>query len=281
MRAPAIVFCDMDDTFLSPEKELVARNMAALDALAARGIPFVPCTGRGLNGIEVHGALAGHPAVRYAVTSSGAVVYDMAVREVLHARAVGADRARALYGLVSELDVTFDVFADGRTFAERFRYERLKGFGIDGPMLAHMLRSRTPVDLSMEQILAQAKLIERLGIFNRMDAAGRATQARVKSAVESVEGLRWAQSHPAGIEVVDAGCSKGEALAWLCGYLGIDTADAAAFGDSGNDLEMIAAAGMGVAMGNGEPAVRSAAQMIAPTNGEAGVAVVLEQMLGL
>ena len=40
MPAPraGIVFCDLDDTFLSSGKHLLPRNMAALDLLAERGI---------------------------------------------------------------------------------------------------------------------------------------------------------------------------------------------------------------------------------------------------
>ena len=117
-----IVFCDLDDTFLSSGKHLLPRNMAALDLLAERGIAFVPCTGRGLNAIEVYPELAAHPAVRYAITSSGAVVYDMPSRTVIHSCTVGHGRALALYELVKDLDVSFDVFADGRTFAERLRF---------------------------------------------------------------------------------------------------------------------------------------------------------------
>ena len=93
---PRIVFCDLDDTFLSTDKHLIDRNMAALDELARRGIPFVPCTGRGLNGVLLNEALAAHPSVRYAITSSGSVVYDMRTREVIHGRIVGAERALKL-----------------------------------------------------------------------------------------------------------------------------------------------------------------------------------------
>ena len=114
-----IVFCDLDDTFLSSGKHLLPRNMAALDLLAERGIAFVPCTGRGLNAIEVYPELAAHPAVRYAITSSGAVVYDMPSRTVIHSCTVGHERALDLYERVKDLDVSFDVFADGRTFAVR------------------------------------------------------------------------------------------------------------------------------------------------------------------
>ncbi len=280
-REPGIVFCDLDDTFLSTDKRLIERNMAALDALAARGIGFVPCTGRNLGGVLIFEELASHPSVRYAVTSSGAVVYDLRAREVLHERTVGAVRTRALYDLVRPLEVSFDIFADGRIYSERWRLERLKGFGIDPFTLGHLLSTRTPIDVTVDEITARVRLVERISIFGTSDPAGRDDLTRARAAVAEVEGLRWTSAHPLGTEVVDARCSKGEALAWLCGYLGIDAGESVAFGDSDNDREMIEAAGMGVAMGNGYGSVRRAADVIAPANDEAGVAAVLEDLLGL
>ena len=278
-RAPRIVFCDLDDTFLSSEKKLLPRNMAVLDELAARGIPFVPCTGRGLNAVEVYPELADHPSTRYAITSSGAVVYDMATREVIHSRVVGHERALALFERVRDLDVSFDIFADGRTFAERWRYEQFPSFGIEAPMLAHILRSRTPVDKTIPDILASVKMVERASIFNRMDEDGFKQGRLARAAVSQVEGLRWTSAHPACSEVVDAACSKGEALTWLCGHLGIDIADSVAFGDSDNDREMLETAGIAVAMGNALDSVKAVSKMVAPANDEAGVAVVLEELL--
>ena len=277
---PRIVFCDLDDTFLSTDKHLIDRNMAALDELSRRGIPFVPCTGRGLNGVLLNEALAAHPSVRYAITSSGSVVYDMRTREVIHGRIVGAERALKLYGLIKDLDTSFDIFADGLTYAERSRYERFQTFGLDPHMLALVLRSRTPVDLTVPEIIARTKIVERVGIFNGFDERGLENGRRAKEAVESVKGLRWTSAYPVSMEVVDEQCSKGEALRWLCSHLGIDVADSVAFGDSGNDYEMIVAAGTGVAMDNARPELKEAADMIAPANDVAGVAQVLEKLLG-
>jgi hypothetical protein len=51
--------------------------------------------------------------------------------------------------------------------------------------------------------------------------------------------------------------------------------DSFAFGDNLNDLEMIQAAGLGVAMGNAHADLKRAARLVAPSNDEDGVAAVL------
>ena len=54
--------------------------------------------------------------------------------------------------------------------------------------------------------------------------------------------------------------------------------DAVAFGDSENDVEMLQAAGIGVAMANAEESVRAAADRVTLSNNENGVAAALEQI---
>ena len=66
-----LVFVDMDDTFLTPEKTITPLNRKALDLAYERGIQFVPCTGRNYTGLPDE--LVHHPSVRYAVCCNGAI----------------------------------------------------------------------------------------------------------------------------------------------------------------------------------------------------------------
>ena len=61
------------------------------------------------------------------------------------------------------------------------------------------------------------------------------------------------------IEVVAPEVHKGRALEAVVGHLGLSAADVVAFGDGLNDIEMLAFAGRGVAMGGAPPEVRAAA----------------------
>ncbi|MCG0591816.1 HAD superfamily hydrolase [Lactiplantibacillus plantarum] len=65
--------------------------------------------------------------------------------------------------------------------------------------------------------------------------------------------------------------NKAAGLAQLGQVLGIDLADMAAFGDGGNDLEMLREVGCGVAMANAQPAVTAVANATTGTNQEQGV----------
>ena len=78
------------------------------------------------------------------------------------------------------------------------------------------------------------------------------------------------------LEVMNPNTSKGIALAALCKKLGVPREQVMAIGDSGNDAAMLDFAGVGVAMGNGEEALKQKADLIAPTNEDGGVADMLE-----
>lgn len=73
--------------------------------------------------------------------------------------------------------------------------------------------------------------------------------------------------------------SKGEAIKFLAGYLGMALERMLAIGDSTHDLSMLQVVGTAVAMGNAVEEVKAAAQIIAPTNDEEGVAWVLREVV--
>lgn len=107
--------------------------------------------------------------------------------------------------------------------------------------------------------------------------------------VHVIAGLRqtiagWSQfevtsSAPNNLEISRKGVSKASALAEIVQNLGIHRSEVMAIGDSLNDLEMIKWAGLGIAMGNAEIAVKEAADEITLTNEEDGVATAIREFL--
>lgn len=81
------------------------------------------------------------------------------------------------------------------------------------------------------------------------------------------------------VELMAKGVSKQAALERLAAERGVARRDVLAFGDHLADAGMLRWAGHGVAMENGEPETIAAADELAPSNDEDGVAVVLERLL--
>ncbi len=72
-------------------------------------------------------------------------------------------------------------------------------------------------------------------------------------------------------EIGIRGFSKATGIEEVCRFLGIERADTYAFGDSANDLEMLAFVAHGVAMGNAPEAVKEAAEYVTASVDEDGI----------
>ncbi|MDO4632611.1 MAG: Cof-type HAD-IIB family hydrolase [Eubacteriales bacterium] len=87
------------------------------------------------------------------------------------------------------------------------------------------------------------------------------------------------RSEPYFLEIMPNGIDKAQSLERFLNLIGSTKDRMAAFGDGFNDLSMIKYAGLGVAMGNAQQPVKDAADLIAPTNDEDGIAWVMENYI--
>jgi hydroxymethylpyrimidine pyrophosphatase-like HAD family hydrolase len=86
-------------------------------------------------------------------------------------------------------------------------------------------------------------------------------------------------SVPEFLEVVDAGVSKGAALAYVCQRSGLDPAHLLAAGDAPNDVEMFRYAGFAVAPETAFPEALAEADATIPSPAEDGIAEMIERYL--
>ena len=122
---------------------------------------------------------------------------------------------------------------------------------IDGPTTRVVVRSpgRTPADF--------LEMIERIGLH----------------------GVSYAVGYTAWLDLAPEGVSKASALEKVREWLGVPLASTIAIGDGRNDLEMLAWAARGIAMGNASDIVLAAADEIAADVRDDGAAQVLEELL--
>ena len=78
------------------------------------------------------------------------------------------------------------------------------------------------------------------------------------------------------IEINRRGVNKGQSLRWLAKTLGLTMENVVAIGDSDNDLTMLRAAGLGIAMGNAAQNIRLTADAVTASNAECGVTQAIE-----
>lgn len=93
------------------------------------------------------------------------------------------------------------------------------------------------------------------------------------------ESLTVVQTATFYLEVIPRVINKGQGIRDICSVLGMEPAEVIAFGDAANDIPMLQAAGVGVAMGNAADAVKAAADMVTGSNNDDGIAAALERIL--
>ena len=79
-------------------------------------------------------------------------------------------------------------------------------------------------------------------------------------------------------ELTPPGHDKAEGMRMTCRFLGASMADTVAFGDGANDVDMLRAAGLGVAMGGGAEEALRAADLVTAPLGEDGVGLALRRL---
>jgi Cof subfamily protein (haloacid dehalogenase superfamily) len=268
-----LIALDLDGTLLNREKQIPPENLAALEKAHRAGIVLVPASGRSRAGIP--DCVKAAPYFRYFITSNGASVWDRARGEEIWSAPIAPELALRALAALGEMDGETDVYADGGGLIGAASLKRLAEFPMPARQLAYIRATRRPV-ASLRDAVAAARSVELMQILLREPAQKQALIARLR---EQFPGLSVVTSMDNNIELNSARAGKGAALTALCGLLGIPTEQTAAFGDEQNDLPMLRAAGLGIAMGNAQPEVRAAAGLVTGTNEEAGVAQAIFRLL--
>ncbi len=112
--------------------------------------------------------------------------------------------------------------------------------------------------------------IYQMTIFFREDV-----EKKISPMLPSCEFNRW---YPTFVDLTSKGNTKAKGIKIVADYCGIPMADTVAFGDGGNDVPMIEAAGIGVAMGNASEEVKSHADYVTDTVDIDGIAKALKHL---
>ena len=231
-------------------------------------MPFVLATGRPPRWISPVAAQL--PVVGLTVCANGAVVYDAVADRVLWTRtltpAALGELAEAVAALIPGAGLAVERVGEsaGDSTVAQFVAE---------PDYVHAWENPDHTPADRPELLGRPaiKMLARAS-----DLTSDEMVARLAPVVGHLADLTF--SHPLGlVEMSPPGVTKATGLAEVARRLDVVAADVVAFGDMPNDLGMLRWAGHGVAMGNAHPALLDAADEVTATNGDDGLAVVLER----
>ncbi|WOF22815.1 HAD family hydrolase [Microbacterium betulae] len=262
-----IVFLDIDGTIIDHDGRIPASAENAIRTARSNGHIVLLSTGR--SPLEVDDRLHAI-GLDGEVTSAGAFV-RMGEEWVVE-RLMPEPKARRMIAVFEELGLDYTLQGRDAVYPTPGQRERLRRLlELDGRAdLAHMRRGigRHLQDAGAAPLDRIAKAVFASDRLDAFEAVGR------ELGDEGFSVITGTIPHlgTAGGEVSPAGVNKGTAILLLLDRLGVDAADSIGIGDNNNDLEMLRAVGLGIAMGNGTPEAKEAADEETEAVGDDGLA---------
>ncbi|MFD1318985.1 Cof-type HAD-IIB family hydrolase [Loigolactobacillus zhaoyuanensis] len=261
---------DLDGTLLNDAKELAPATITILQQLAARDVQLVLCTGRPINAIWRYLALLELTGVNnYVVTFNGALVQQVATKKILAQHSLTKQSLTPLVAFAQQVNWPLDVL----DFEQVYPLTELAPslYQQMNPNLKFIPQTFTslPNDLNYSKAVVAADH-ERL------------VQGQLQLPAQLATTFNVASSRTNLLEFSPTTVTKATALDVLLQRFGWQRANLMAFGDQLNDLSMLQAAGVGVAMSNGVPEIKAAAERITTVNNDQdGVARFLQDYFNL
>jgi Cof subfamily protein (haloacid dehalogenase superfamily) len=257
-----LVAVDLDGTLLTDTKQVSKRTVRALAGLPARGVKVVIASARPPRSVRHIYELLGLDT--WQINYNGALVWDHPNLQVIHHQPMPpmlvksiVDVARTAYPncLVSceILDKWFTDRADNTYTTETGRL-------FEPDLVA-------PLWMFLSQPITKLMLLGAVAMMNDLSQL-------LRTAFPQVAVIR---SDPELLQIMDATASKAAALHFVGNAYGIPMTQIMAIGDAMNDMEMLQAAGIAVAMDNAHPAIKKVAHWVAPSNNENGVYAALSR----
>ena len=266
-----LIMSDLDGTLLNEDKRIGDKTRTALERAWARGILFVPATGRSYQIMPEE--VRDLPFLRYVVVSNGGGIYDRVEDKTLFRADIPHEDALRLCEYMRGVGTMYDAYIDGALFMEQQYYDQADYYCL-GWHRDMVRKTRTPVPDLME-VIRQGGSVQKM----QMTFADMKLRDRViEDMRRRFPGFLVASSLSNNLEINVSEANKGNALRILCDHLGIDISETIAFGDGGNDLTMLETAGIGVAMCNSTAEVKQVADRITDlSNEEDGVGDFLDK----
>ena len=268
-----VIAMDLDGTALNHQKQLTERTRSAIQNAAKSGIQIVVATGRTFSSLAPE--VLAMPEITCAITSNGAVVNRIPDGAVLLHNYPNPETVSEIAGMIQGEKIDTEVCTGGQAYIGQSYYDRVLE-GKTNRDVQYVKTTRHPVPDIYQFLLEHRVAIENINLNFKTLEEKQQWQQRF----QKLPGVTPTSSFLFNVELGGATTSKAHALQALLDEWQMTSQQVMAFGDSENDLGMIQLAGIGVAMANGMEEVKQAADLLAESNEEDGVAKIIEQLIG-
>ena len=260
-----VIALDLDGTLLTSEKKILAESVEALSKAREAGIEILIVTGR--HHSAIHPFYQTLQLTAPAICCNGTYLYDYQQRQVLDNDPMSVDQVEKVIQRLDEEGIKGLLYADDAMLYEQPTPHviRTKAWGETLPV------EQRPVFTRVGSLAGAARQSDRLWKFALShDNIPQLQDFALRIADEAQVTCEW--SWVDQVDIARQGNSKGKRLAQWLATRGLSMQDVIAFGDNYNDLSMLETAGLGVAMGNADEAIKDKAGWVIGDNNRPSIA---------
>ncbi|HYE84563.1 MAG TPA: HAD family hydrolase [Clostridia bacterium] len=259
-----LIVSDIDGTLVNSSRQIAERTKAAIHSFQSLGGVFAIATGRIEESARKYydELQLKTPAILY----NGAKIVELANNKCLMENVLEEEHFIQAVKLLTEMDCSAIVYSSGKAYVRQINDTIRTYMEKDNVLCIQVDDFISCIEGKPNKIL----IIGNDGIFKKfLDAFESSCSVKPNTVKSEAEYL----------EILPRNTSKGKALKNLAELLKIPIEQVAAAGDNLNDYEMLKEAGLGIAVSNSAPQLLEAADLVAKSNDEDGVAEIIERII--
>ena len=287
-----LVAIDLDGTMLNQYGIITEKTKKAISKAQEKGVEVMIASGRAITSVKRFSKEIN--SNKYFISGNGAITYDIKNNKILYENILSKTKAVKIIKICEENSIYYNVYTENGIIAKNLSYNTLYYYKDN---LTKPDENRTHINIvenvydyfeqREEKILKIMICDEHKTVFNSI-----VRKLKELSEIEVLEVSHMSRKiikqgtdeialEYFYTEVSAKDVDKWNALEEIIGLMNISKEEVVTIGDNANDLKMITNAGLGVAMGESAPYVKQSADIIAPTNDEDGVAIILNKIFDL
>lgn len=287
-----LVAIDLDGTMLNQYGIITEKTKKAISKAREKGVEVMIASGRAITSVKRFSKEIN--SNKYFISGNGAITYDIKNNKILYENILSKTKALKIIKICEENSIYYNVYTENGIIAKNLSYNTLYYYKDN---LTKPDENRTHINIvenvydyfeqREEKILKIMICDEHKTVFNSI-----VRKLKELSEIEVLEVSHMSRKiikqgtdeialEYFYTEVSAKDVDKWNALEEIIGLMNISKEEVVTIGDNANDLKMITNAGLGVAMGESAPYVKQSADIIAPTNDEDGVAIILNKIFDL
>ena len=260
---------DMDGTMLTSRKTISLATINAIDRVIKQGAAVTLCTGRGVAELKDYAdELSGIP---YGILNSGGCVYDFTARQPISRTLLNDSILIKCIRAAREAAAMPYLLTEDASVAQQEDIRDVSVFqmGVYQPMYDRIATVVPDLETYVREHPGRSL---KLCIYHRDPE----TREQTRRAVEHLD-IQLTNAETTSLEVSPRGVTKALGLQILCRYLHISAHESIVVGDADNDIEVLKAAGLSVAMGNANERVKRQCDVVVSDNDHDGIVEVIDR----